>query len=327
MTLLGDGDEDDELLADVARRYYLDNASKVDIAKELDLSRFKVARLLEGARARGIVQIQIKSPSLIDRDLSEQLAEALVVRRCVVTHASGSPEQVRDQVAEAAARTVAPLVRDGDLLGLTWSRAVDAMVDHLGSLPACTVVQMAGSLHSPAGGGSTMDLVRRAAALAGGTAHAIHAPLVVDDIAAVTALRRQPGIADTLALADGLDVSVVAIGAWRSGCSTVWDAVSQQVRDDGLAGGAIAEVSGHLLDLDGKLVESPLEQMIIAVSMDQLRRPAERVALAAGIHRAPAVIAAVRAGLVSTLVTTTDLAREMLRLLASPDRIERNYQL
>jgi DNA-binding transcriptional regulator LsrR (DeoR family) len=315
--LLSDGDEDDELLADVARRYYLDNTSKVDIAKELDLSRFKVARMLEDARARGIVQIQVKSPSPIDRALSDQLAAALEIPRCVVTHTSGSPEQVRDQIAGAAARTVAPLVRDGDLLGLTWSRAVDAMVDHLGTLPACTVVQMAGSLHSPAGGGSTMDLARRAAALAGGTAHAVHAPLVVDDIAAVTALRRQPGIADTLALADGLDISVVAIGAWRAGCSTVWDAVSQEVRDDGLAGGAIAEVSGHLLDLDGKLVESRLEQMIIAVSMDQLRRPAERVALAAGDHRAPAVIAAVRAGLVSTLVTTTGLAREMLRVLAA----------
>jgi DNA-binding transcriptional regulator LsrR (DeoR family) len=318
--LLGEGDEEDELLAEVARRYYLDNTSKVDIAKQLDLSRFKVARLLEDARSRGIVQIQIKSPSPIDRGLSEQLADALGISRCVATHASGSPEQVRDQVAEAAARTVAPLVRDGDLLGLTWSRAVDAMVDHIDALPACTVIQMAGSLHSPAGGGSTMDLARRAAALAGGTAHAVHAPLVVDDIAAVTALRRQPGIADTLALADGLDISVVAIGAWRAGCSTVWDAVSEDLRAEGVAGGAIAEVSGHLLDLSGRLVESPLEQMIIAVSVDQLRRPAERVALAAGTHRAPAVIAAVRAGLVSTLVTTTDLAREVLRHLAVSER-------
>ena len=244
--LLGDGDDDDELLAEVARRYYLDNTSKVDIAKQLDLSRFKVARLLEDARSRGIVQIQIKNPSPIDRGLSDQLADALGLPRCVVAHTSGSPEQVRDQVAEAAARTVAPLVRDGDLLGLTWSRAVDAMVDHLDALPACTVIQMAGSLHSPAGGGSTMDLARRAAALAGGTAHAVHAPLVVDDVAAVTALRRQPGIADTLALADGLDISVVAIGAWRAGCSTVWDAVSEELRAQGRAGGAIAEVSGHL---------------------------------------------------------------------------------
>jgi DNA-binding transcriptional regulator LsrR (DeoR family) len=312
--------EDDELLADVARRYYLDNASKVDIAKQLGLSRFKIARLLEGARERGIVQIQIKSPSPVDRALSEELAAALGIPRCVATTATGSAEQIRGQVAEAAARTVMPLVRAGDLLGLTWSRAVDAMVDHFDALPACTVIQMAGSLHSPAGGGTTVDLARRAAELAGGSAYAVHAPLVVDDVAAVTALRRQPGIADTLAMADGLDISVVAIGAWRAGCSTVWDAVSEAVRDEGVAGGAVAEVSGHLLDVDGKLVESPLEQMIIAVSIDQLRRPAERVALAAGAHRAPAVIAAVRSGLVSTLVTTTDLAREVLRLLAASER-------
>lgn len=315
-----DGEADDELLADVARRYYLDNTSKVDIAKQLELSRFKIARLLEEARSRGIVQIQVKSPSPIDRGLSEELAQALGLARCVVTDTSGSPEQVRSQVAQAAARILPPLVRDGDLLGLTWSRAVDAMVDHLGYLPPCTIVQMAGSLHSPSGGGTTMDLARRAAALAGGTAHAVHAPLVVDDAAAVTALRRQPGIADTLSMADALDVSVVAIGAWRSGCSTVWDAVSPEIRQQAAAAGAVAEVSGHVFDGDGKLVESPLEQLVIAVSVEQLRRPPERVALAAGVHRAPAAVAAVRAGLVSTLVTTSDLAREILRVLAATDK-------
>ncbi|MFC0627343.1 sugar-binding transcriptional regulator [Kribbella deserti] len=312
-----DGDADDELLADVARRYYLDNTSKVDIAKQLDLSRFKIARLLEEARNRGIVQIQVKSPTPVDRGLSEELSQALGIARCVVTDTNGSPEQVRAQVAQAAARILPPLVRDGDLLGLTWSRAVDAMVDYLGYLPPCTVVQMAGSLHSPSGGGTTMDLARRAAALAGGTAHAVHAPLVVDDAAAVTALRRQPGIADTLSMADALDVAVVAIGAWRAGCSTVWDAVSPELQQQAAAAGAVAEVSGHLLDADGKLVESPLEDLVIAVSVEQLRRPPERVALAAGVHRAPAVVAAVRAGLVSTLVTTSDLAREILRVLTA----------
>lgn len=307
---------DDELLADVARRYYLDTTSKVDIAKQLGLSRFKVARLLEEARARGVVRIQIQSPGAVDRALSADLASALGVPRCVVTETSGSPERVRQQLAESAARVLPPLVRDGDLLGLTWSRTVDAMVDHLVQLPRCTVVQLAGSLHTPAGGSTTMDLARRAATLAGGTAHAVHAPLVVDDVAAVVALRRQPGIADTLGLADRLDVAVVAIGAWRSGCSTVWDAVSTELRQHGEAGGAIAEVSGHLIDEAGRLVDSPLERMIIAVTLDQLRRPAERVALAAGPHRGPAVLAAVKAGLVTTLVTTTDLAREMLRTVA-----------
>ena len=38
------------LIASVARRYYLEGKSKIEIAEELGLSRFKVARLLETAR-------------------------------------------------------------------------------------------------------------------------------------------------------------------------------------------------------------------------------------------------------------------------------------
>ncbi|MCW2703257.1 MAG: transcriptional regulator, DeoR family, partial [Blastococcus sp.] len=38
------------LTASIARRYYLDGRSKVEIAEEFGLSRFKVARLLDAAR-------------------------------------------------------------------------------------------------------------------------------------------------------------------------------------------------------------------------------------------------------------------------------------
>jgi DNA-binding transcriptional regulator LsrR (DeoR family) len=44
------------LAAAVARRYYLEGETKVEIAGQLGLSRFKVARLLEEARASGIVR-------------------------------------------------------------------------------------------------------------------------------------------------------------------------------------------------------------------------------------------------------------------------------
>ena len=54
------------LAALVARRYYLDQRSKVEIAGELGLSRFKIARLLDMARDSGLVRIEIGHPSLID---------------------------------------------------------------------------------------------------------------------------------------------------------------------------------------------------------------------------------------------------------------------
>ena len=50
------------LTATVARRYYLEGATKSDIAAELGLSRFKVARLLDEARATGVVRIEADLP-------------------------------------------------------------------------------------------------------------------------------------------------------------------------------------------------------------------------------------------------------------------------
>ena len=46
----------------VARRYYLHDESKVDIARFLGVSRFKVARLLSLARSSGLVHVEIREP-------------------------------------------------------------------------------------------------------------------------------------------------------------------------------------------------------------------------------------------------------------------------
>src|SRR3954447_24842035 len=72
------------LSATVARRHYLEGASKSDIATELGLSRFKVARLIDAARASGIVRIELDSHSAINLDLSVRLRAEYGLRHCVV---------------------------------------------------------------------------------------------------------------------------------------------------------------------------------------------------------------------------------------------------
>jgi DNA-binding transcriptional regulator LsrR (DeoR family) len=72
------------LAALVARRYYLDERFKVEIAGELGLSRFKIARLLETARDTGLVRIEIGHPGLVDVDLAAQIMDRFGLRHAVV---------------------------------------------------------------------------------------------------------------------------------------------------------------------------------------------------------------------------------------------------
>ena len=95
------------LAARVARQYYLEGVSKVDIADRLGISRFRVARLLDSARDAGMVRIEIGLPGgSLDAALSAELCSALGLR-----HASrlppGSPISMRtipESRAESSSR-------------------------------------------------------------------------------------------------------------------------------------------------------------------------------------------------------------------------------
>ena len=50
-----------ELMEAIARRFYFDDVSKMQIGNEFGISRFRVARLLEKARAIGMVRIEISN--------------------------------------------------------------------------------------------------------------------------------------------------------------------------------------------------------------------------------------------------------------------------
>ena len=65
------------LAARVARQYYVEGASKVNIADRLGISRFRVARLLDSAREAGMVRIEIGLPGgTLDVGLSAELCGA-----------------------------------------------------------------------------------------------------------------------------------------------------------------------------------------------------------------------------------------------------------
>jgi DNA-binding transcriptional regulator LsrR (DeoR family) len=57
----------------IARRYYLEGRTRIQIADEFGLSRFKVTRMLDEAIESGMVEIKIHNPGSIDVELSTAL--------------------------------------------------------------------------------------------------------------------------------------------------------------------------------------------------------------------------------------------------------------
>src|ERR687889_2128742 len=301
------------LTASVARRYYLDGRSKVEIAEEFGLSRFKVARLLESALSSGLVRIEIRSEGDIDVDLSARLQERFGLQHSVVVDTpDDDPESVREHLGRAAAQLLAEIITPQDVLGLAWARAVSAMARALPPLPGTPVVQLTGAMSLPGGPDTSVDVVREVARASGGAAHVFYAPFTVPDAATARALRQQPEVARAFAQLPQVTRAVAGGGLWKAGQSTLYDALSEDDRTALHGLGVCADVSGVFLSVDGEPVATELSERMIGISAEEMRAIPEVIVIPYGESKGPAVRAALRSGLVGGIVTHTALAHTVL---------------
>jgi DNA-binding transcriptional regulator LsrR (DeoR family) len=298
----------------VARRYYVDNRSKVQIADELGMTRFKVARLLKLARTSGIVTITVVEAGSLELDLSEQLCRRFGLRHAVVVNTPrGNDVKTRDQIGAVAADLLSEITTPDDVLGIGWARVVLAMATKLRDLKADRIVQLTGALTRPDVEASSVEVVRAVARRARAESSVFYAPMFVSDVETAQGLYRQEQVAAAVAKFDTVTKAVVGVGGWNPPNSTLHDALNPAERDLLRRSGVHADLSGVLLDAEGRALETPISDRIIAITAPQLRHIPLVIGIAYGLEKVSAARAAIRGGYLQALVTHTDFAQQLLK--------------
>ncbi|REK86630.1 transcriptional regulator [Streptomyces inhibens] len=302
--------------AAMARRFYLEGKSKMEIAEEFGISRFKVARTLESALRDGLIRLEIRLPAELDAGLSDALRTRYGLRHAIVIdsrHAVPDDSvQATRRLGAVAADLLAEIVTENDVLGLVWGPEIEALGLELTTLARCTVVQLCGVTPLRPVNANAVEAVRRAATISRGVVYPIYAPLLLPDATAARMLREQPGIVDAVNHFSQVTKAVVTVGGWGPGLSTVYDALSDAEREDYRRRGVCAEVVGELLDAEGSVIAPELTERIVAISFDELRKLPEVILMADGIERATAASAALKTGLFNGVVTDARVAESLL---------------
>jgi DNA-binding transcriptional regulator LsrR (DeoR family) len=300
-------------LAQIARRFYLDGQSKQDIARDLGVTRFKVARLLEDARNRGVVHIEIAAPALVDPELSERLAAAYGLRHAIVLAVSDCPEpELRRYLAQVTADLLTEIVTDTDVLGIGYGRTLNETTAALTRLARCTTVQLAGALLGVHISENSIELVRRVTAISRGPAYPLYTPQVLPDVSTARTLRQEPQVAEVYRRFDEVTTAVVAVGSWTPPHSLLYEALPVRERDHLLESGATAEVCATLVDCLGKDVAPEFTERCIAIRGDQLKAVDHVIAVAGGSDKVAAIRAVLLGGYANSLITDYAVAHDLL---------------
>lgn len=311
--MIGGGDLDAAIAARACRLFYLEERSKSEIAAELGVSRFKVARLIAAAHERGLVRIEVLEPHRDAAMLAAQLREELGLDEAVVV-----PEASIETAGLAAAQLLRERLSRKDVLGLGWGRAVHGVVQGLEvARPAVPVdvVQLAGGVPGVEFSLSAIGLAARAAELLGGRLHPLHAPAFVAKRRAWEALLAEQAIASTLGMARHAAAAVMGVGAWPPGppgaaaasALVLAGALRPRQERDLRRAGVCGDVLCHFFDARGRMLRD-VEPLPVAPSVEHLRSIPLRLAVATGVEKAEALRAAVRSGMVNAIVTDADTA-------------------
>jgi deoxyribonucleoside regulator len=308
------------LLSDIAELYYSKGLSQQEIAKRVKLSRPTISRLLLEARELNIVEIKINHLIPTVTVLESKLSERFALRSAhVLERGSSTDDDVFRKLGRLGANVLTATVQDGMILGLSWGTTVHVVIEELRPtrLPNVKVVQLLGGAGAPYHSIDGPEQVRRAKEMFGAQHYYLNAPMLVDHPEVAAALREDHSVKEVLELARQSNVALVGIGSIIPELSTQYHSgyISyDQLRMLGQQG-VVGAICISYFNIKGEHVGAPwCEDCAIGISWDELCRVPTVIAIAIAKRKGPAILGALRSGIVHSLVTDDATAEEVLRL-------------
>ena len=308
------------LMIQAAKRYYGLDMTIGDLAKEMGLTRWQARRLLDEARASGIVRIEIVPRASRSPDLESRLQRRFGLREAVVVPPTGDDDDetlMLDGVAQAAAKFIAGLGAV-PLIGVSWGRTMSAVAHRLPPFwnKGVEVVLLNGAMNIRSPSIRTNNTAELFARSANGAATLLPVPAILGQAATRVALERDPTIASVLALGRRAPVICFGMGSMapdsvllQSGFVTAAEQAELKAK------GAVGDLLSRFIDASGAIVDSDFEARTIGL---ELRHCADReysIGVAAGEIKHAVVRACLWGRYLNVLVTDE---RTALFLLDEP---------
>ncbi|WJY09727.1 sugar-binding domain-containing protein [Pectobacteriaceae bacterium C80] len=294
----------------VAKLHYESDMSQKEIAQKLDVSTATISRLLNKARAAGIVRIEVIELSSPE-NMTADLIQGLGLKQAFVVDAP--PNNVLGSLSTPLASILQQAgLGAGSVLGIGWGRAIrEVTLAGLPRLPGVLTVALNGGMQQAAPHFQITEFVRRAAEQMEGTPYFLHAPYI-SSAELRDAFLSDASVQEIISLWDRLDVAIVGVGlthAPKPSESTTATPGEQALSQ------AAGDVLRHYVTESGEILHWEGEERMIAASPEQLRRTPLTIGVAATPEKAAGIIGAVRSGMINSLVTDVNTAQAILERL------------
>lgn len=312
--------EEKQILIQIAQMYYMENKTQSEIAKELNIHRSSISRLLKTSREEGIVKITIGDQDHQTLLLEEKLRKQFHLKHVsIVTCAKGlSRKQKAILLASRANAYLQTILKDNMVLGFTWGATLSQVARHLTNPEKHTALTCV-----PLMGGSTgrirsdfhvNAITYEASRNLNCGALLIDAPAFVQSSETKKNLMRNDSMKSILPYWKRVNIAFFGIGSpketmnrWRYFYGNDF---FQEVEQGGVAG----DVAGHYFDVNGTYLSGHLDNYRIGIEKEDLSNIEYRIGIAESQEKLNAIHGALNGGYINALITTQETAEYLIKL-------------
>lgn len=309
--------EEEKLLIKIAEMYYLENKTQNEISKELNIHRTTISRLLKQSREKGVVKISINRLAAGPHMYEEELIKKYQLKDAVVVDINGNKRDVLNMLGKAANNYLKGILEDDMIIGFSWGSALSAFVRSIEGIDKNNIicVPMVGG---PAGRSKSdyhvNTITYEASQNLRGKALLIDAPALPETVELKKALMANSFNQTLTDHWKKLDIAIMGIGSPTMKGSERWkffygEDIFQILEENQIAG----DVVSRFYDVNGIHVQNVLDDRIIGIEMEDLKKVRYKIGIAESISKVSAIRGALLGGYVNILVTTVETADALLK--------------
>lgn len=316
-------DEKRKFLAKVAYLYYMQEKTQAEIARELNIHRTSISRMLKQAKEEGIVKIEIEdyNPTIFDLEL--YLKEKFGLKEVLLSSPpeNASKEEKDEALANVAAIYLKRIINKNDIVGVSWGSTLRKMIGKFGnpkSLDA-TFVPLVGGPSNVNSSYHVNTIVYDLARHFHGQSVFINAMAVQETKELRDGIMKSKYFREITRYWEKLDIALVGIGGPLSIQSSIWrDLLTDEDFEDLKLREAIGDCCCQFFDRDGKILKSNLYERTISVGLERLKEIPYSIGVARSKQKSRSILAILKKKFINVLISDYETAIEILKAAKDP---------
>jgi deoxyribonucleoside regulator len=298
----------------IAWMYYVEGMTQNEIADKLGIGRVTVVRNITEAIRLREVKILIEGNIADCTSLEQELKQKFGFIDAVVVPEPSAITNVAKSIGVATGMYISEQLHDDMVLGVGWGATLYESLQTLspGRYSGLEVVSMLGGIveakrYNPG------EFAWQFANIVGADSYLLTAPAIVDSPETRKALIERCGLATVYEHAQRMDLTLLSVGGMASNSTSFrFGFLTEADRASLLAKGAVGDLMFNFFDVDGKIIDHPINRRVMSMPIDMLLKVKRRIIASGGADKLEALRGAIKLVDCNVLITNETTARALV---------------